>query len=374
MNYQCSAVDAGLFVSVDGIVGLCCSGWSGLGSIRDQPIGEIFASKIYIEIKQNLSDNKPHEYCEGCYKIERTAPGSSQKSAFNNQYPNTDGTRKIRLADIRWSNVCNLSCRYCNIHDSSEWRRLQGLPIETVNKDYIESLFEEIERNRDNIDSLYLLGGEPLMQKHNERLLSIVNKNVKIDVLTNGSVANLEKNKIYNLLKGFKNVFWNLSFDNVGHRFEYVRAGANWSIFKSNVETMLKDFGPNHVTFHPVYTLWNALNLKEYYDFAEEMGNLRVNWQLGLAKVDDPEYASDGFLVFGHNRKIIDAAIKEIETLNREDYFLTGVKDSLLKDQPVQDKGKKFLKWTVKVENLIPPKHTFKELWPELNTLLTDNE
>ena len=176
------------------------------------------------------------------------------------------------------------------------------------------------------------------------------------------------------MLKDFKNVFWNLSFDNVGHRFEYVRAGADWSVFKSNVETMLKDFGHNHVTFHPVYTLWNALNLKEYYDFAKEMGNLRVNWQLGLAKVDGPEYASDGFLVFGHNQKIIAAAVKEIETLDQEDYFLTGIKDSLLKDQPVQDKALKFLQWTDKVEQLIPPKYTFKELWPELNILLTDNE
>ena len=374
MNYQCSAVDAGLFVSVNGLVGLCCSGWSGLGSIREQPINEIFASKKYIEIKQNLARNQPHEYCEGCYNVERTAPGSSQQSAFNQHYPVTDSTRKIRLADIRWSNVCNLSCRYCNTQDSSEWRRYRNLPIETVNKDYIESLFQEIERNRDNIDRLYLLGGEPLMQKHNERLLSIVNKDVKIDILTNGSVTNLEKNKIYNLLKGFKNTFWNLSFDNVGDRFEYVRAGADWSILKSNISTMLGDFGPNHVTFHPVYTLWNALNLKEFYNFANEMGDLRINWQLGLAKVDEQEYASDGFLVFGHNQQIISRAIEEIDTLGREDYFLTGIRDSLAKDQPVPNKGKNFLIWTDKVEKLIPPKHTFKELWPELNTLLTDNE
>ena len=93
-----------------------------------------------------------------------------------------------------------------------------------------------------------------------------------------------------------------------------------------------------------------------------------------LAKVDEPEYASDGFLVFGHNRQIINRAIEEIETLDREDYFLTGVKQSLINDQPVDGKGTNFLEWTDKVEKLIPPKYTFKELWPELNTLLTDNE
>jgi sulfatase maturation enzyme AslB (radical SAM superfamily) len=359
---------------VDGIVGLCCSGYQGIGNIRKQPIQEIFSSEKFIEIKNNLSQNQPHTYCQGCYNIERTAPGSSQKSSFNDQFPITDGTRKIKLADIRWSNVCNLSCRYCNINDSSEWRKIRGLPIETVNKDYIESLFEEIERNKDNIECLYLLGGEPLMQKYNERLLTILNKSVKIDVLTNGSVANLSKNRIYNLLKEFPNTYWNLSFDNVSDRFEYVRAGGNWNVLCDNIVTMRKDFGANNVTFHPVYTVWNALNLKEYYDFAEQMGNLRVNWQLGLAKIDEPEYASNGFLTFGHNSKIINRAIEEIDQLGVQDYFLDGVKQSLKNDTPEPDKGKNFLTWLEKMETLIPPKYTFKELWPELNTLLTDNE
>lgn len=374
MNYYCSAIDTGLFVYNDGDVKTCCSGNINFGSLKTQPIKEIFSSEIYLEIKSNLQNNQPHEYCQGCYNMEQTAPGSSQKSSFEQLYPNNKKVRQIKLADVRWSDVCNLTCRYCNVNDSSEWKKLRNIPIETVNKDYIDSLFEEIEENKDNIDRLYLLGGEPLMQKHNERLLDIVNKNVLIDVLTNGSIPNLENNKVYQKLKNFKRIYWNLSFDTVGDRFEYVRAGADWQVLVSNIKTMIKDFGTNAVTIHPVYTLWNALNIRELYDFAEEMGGLRINWQLGLPKEDEWELATDSFLTFGHNSKIINAAIAEIDSLERKDEFLLGVRESLTKDSAKTNKASDFLTWTRKMEKLIPPKRTFKELWPELNTLLTDNE
>ena len=373
-NFYCSAVDTGLFVYVTGDVKLCCSGDFALGNIREQPIQEMFASTKFIEIQEKLKNNKPHNYCSGCYHVEQQAPGSSQMSAFNDQFRGRPDKRQIKLIDVRWSDVCNLKCRYCNINDSSEWKKIRNLPIETVNKDYIDSLFEHIEQNKDSIECVYLLGGEPLMQKHNIRLLSILNSNVKIDVLTNGSVNNLENNPVYKQLQNFEHVYWNLSFDNVGDRFEYVRAGGDWQVLQNNIKTMIKDFGANAVTFHPVYTVWNALCLKEFYDFSKSLGNLRVNWQLGLAKIDEEEYASDGFLTFGHNPKIIQRAIKEIENLGIDDYFLNGIKQSLQADTPVADKGAKFLDWLERMETLIPPKHTFKELWPELNTLLTDNE
>ena len=368
MNYYCSAVDNGLFVSVNGEVGLCCSGSEPLGNIRVQPINEIFASKKFINIKSDLTNNRPNDYCKGCYATEKLSAGSSQKSSFNDMYPTTDGSRRVKLIDIRWSNICNLSCRYCGTYDSSAWRKLRSLPIETVNKDYIETLFQDVINNKYNLDTLYLLGGEPLMQKHNERLLSLVNKNIKIDILTNGSV-NLENNKVYQALKFFPNVYWNLSFDNVGDRFEYVRHGGNWQLLKNNIQTLIQDFGKDRVTFHPVYTVWNALNLKEYYDFVEEMGGLYVNWQLGLPKKDDA-FPTDSFITFGHNSSVIERAIEEIDRLTVRDDTLSGIRHSLVSDKPVTNKGKKFLEWTAEMEEFMPPKKTFSALWPELNTLI----
>lgn len=366
-NY-CSAVDAGLFVSVNGGVGLCCSGEGFFGSVREEPVEQILNKQRFIQVRADLKNNRPNSYCSGCDRIEATAPGSSQRSAFNFEFEETD-ERQLRMVDVRWSNVCNLSCRYCNTHDSSEWRRLRNLPIESVNRDYTESLLDLIDQNKNTIEIVYLLGGEPLMQKHNLRLLDILPKHVKIDILTNGSV-NLVNNKVYEKLKDFKNTYWSLSFDNVGDRFEYVRAGANWLQLIDNIRILKQDFTTNNVTFHPVYTLWNATRLKEFYEFAELSGNLRVNWQLGLPLVDPENDPTDSFLIFGHNKQVLDLALKEIDDLNIKDYFLEGVRNSLINDIEDSTKGKRFLAWTSRMESFLPPKHTFADLWPELNTIL----
>ena len=368
-NY-CSAVDTGLFVYVNGEVKLCCSGTYPFGNIRKQPISEIFQSQKFIKIYDDIRNNVPTDYCSGCDQIESTAPGSSQRSAFNDQFPNPD-SRHLRLVDVRWSNVCNLTCRYCNVNDSSEWRRLHNLPIETVNKDYIESLFEEIEQNVDTVDNLYLLGGEPLLQKHNIRLLDTVKPTTKIDLLTNLSVK-LDNNLVYQKLKNFPNVLWNLSFDNIGERFEYVRQGAVWDVFLQNLDTLCRDFGAHRVTFHPVYTIWNCTNLQEFYEFASKQ-NFRVNWQLALPKVDSAYgLASDSFVVFGHRAPVIEQAIREIESLAVVDPTLTGIKNSLINDIEKPLHSQNFLSWTARMEQFMPPAKPFQELWPGLNTLLTE--
>ena len=363
----CSAVDTGLFVSTQGDVGLCCSGSYPLGNIKKQPIKEIFANSKFPVIQWTLKRNHPHDYCSGCTKTEKQASGSSQRSAFNLQFPPQE-KREIKLIDVRWSNVCNLSCRYCNVYDSSEWSRIMNVPIPSVNRDYTDSLFEEIEENKHSIECMYLLGGEPLMQKHNERLLDIVNPKVKIDVLTNLSVK-LDRNKIYEKLKKFPTVLWNLSFDNIGDRFEYVRHGAKWSIFIDNIRQLCDDFGAHRITFHPVYTIWNALNLQEYYEFADKQ-NFRVNWQLAMAKSGVNGIETESFITFGHKSSIMAAAIKEIEALQVNDPVVDNIKKSLINNIEIPNKDRDFLTWTAKSESIIPPNKPFSDLWPELNTLL----
>lgn len=365
-NY-CAAVDAGLFVYSNGSVGLCCSGSEPLGNINNESVQEIFKKPRFIEIRQRLKNNISDNYCEGCDNADRIAPKTSQRWAFNDSFGRLE-QRNLKLIDIRWSNVCNLSCRYCNIADSTSWMKLHNIPIKNVNKPYVQSILDEVAANKDTISCVYLLGGEPLLQKYNEQLLDIVNKDVKIDVLTNLSVK-LENNVVYQKLKTMNTVLWNLSFDNVGRRFEYVRHGASWKLLQHNIRLLQNDFGRRRVTFHPVYTIWNAFNLKEFYDFADQ-NSAKVNWQIALPKRDI--LASDTFIVFGHKKKIIERAVKEIEDLNRYDVSLEGIKQSLINDLEKPGRDKEFLEWTTKMEAFMPPVDSFMNLWPELYSLLDE--
>ena len=168
-------------------------------------------------------------------------------------------------------------------------------------------------------------------------------------------------------------VMWNLSFDNIGDQFEYVRHGAKWNIFTDNIRQLCDDFGKHHITFHPVYTIWNALNLKEYYEFASTQ-DFRVNWQMAMAKSGVHDIETESFITFGHKKSVMDAAIKEIESLKVNDPIVDSIKQSLINSIEIPNKDQDFLQWTAQSESIIPPNKSFKELWPELNKLLTDTQ
>jgi MoaA/NifB/PqqE/SkfB family radical SAM enzyme len=359
----CHAPDTGLHVYTNGDVKVCCAGTYPLGSIRKQSIVEIFSSEKYKAFKES-----PDAYCQGCIDNAKISPDTGLRTMFHN-YP-SPGYEQLKVIDIRWNNVCNLSCRYCNPIDSSEWAKLLHIPIETVNRDYVESLFQHVIASKDTLECVMLLGGEPLMQKHNERLLTLLDPKTKIDIITNLTV-DLSKNKIYQALKQFKNITWAISMENVGDQLEYVRHGSEWNVLTSNIDTLIADFGASKIELLPIYHIWSALHVDSIIEFGASKG-LRTNWQLGFQTFNTP-YATDAFLVSGHSPAIVDRAIAAIDQLENPDSFLCGVRDTLRNNVPVANKSQKLLDWIAKMESVIPPAKPFAELWPELNTLLQQN-
>ena len=366
MSNYCSAIDVGLFVYTTGKVKTCCSGNEDLGDVNSESIDKIFTKNRFIEIRNNLHNNIQDSYCSGCSTTEAVSPTATQKYAFNNEF-GYQKDRNLKFIDIRWSNVCNLMCRYCNITDSSEWSKKLNIPIPNVNKKYNDSLFDLVAKNASTITNVYLLGGEPLLQVQNLKLLDLLDKNVKIDILTNLSVP-LNNNQIYKKLLQFSNVHWNLSFDNVDQRFEYVRHGADWAVFKGNLDRLKKDFSKN-IVCHPVYSIWNALNLNEYYQFAD-FYKLPVSWQLALPREDLSDWSTDSFIVFGHNHKIIESAINEIDRVNRKDLTLNDIRSKLIDNITRPNKNKEFLTYIEKLETLVTSVNTFNKLWPDLYSKL----
>ena len=365
----CSAIDTGLFLNTNGEVKTCCAGTDPLGNIRSESLPNIFSSFKTISIKHQLDNGASPPYCSLCDRVESLSPGSSQRSDFNRRFP-SKGKRQLKQVDLRWSNVCNLSCRYCDPVASSSWAKLLDIPVETANRDYHQSVLDTIANNVDSIECAFLLGGEPLMQKQNEQLLQILKPTTHLDIVSNMSVS-LENNKIYNALKGWDSISWNLSFDNVGDRFEYVRYGAKWSQLEHNIQVLKDDFGISKIFLHPVYSIWSATNLVEYYEFADRH-QLGITWQ--LANPSFGPYGTDTFSIFDYSQSIKELALREIERVNINNQFFTEVKNSLLTTQPRFDVAKQFLDWTRRIETLMPADKPFNQLWPELYALMVKTE
>jgi hypothetical protein len=139
-----------------------------------------------------------------------------------------------------------------------------------------QSLIDLIREKGADLIGLTLGGGEPLLQKGLAEMLRLLDPiKVHVNVLTNLSI-DITKNEIYQLLKTWPNVSWQLSFDNANkEKFEYVRHGASWEQFVTNIHTMRQD--NQNIIAHPAYSIYCAFDLEEYYEFCNQ-NQLSVFW------------------------------------------------------------------------------------------------
>lgn len=276
----CPAPWTSLNIDQTGHVMPCMHSGYELGNIKQKSIQQILADKPLAELKQAMAQGQWHECCAWCQQLEQTT-GSSGRTV---RYVDLEVAAKIN-ADIdwfglehitvNWSNLCNLTCVYCNPETSTAWQSVKKIPINHIKNEH-QDLIELSKTYGKNIQGLTLGGGEPLLQKGLDQFLQNLDPTkVNVLVTTNLSV-DLTNNTIYNILKTWPNVTWMISFDNADkQKFEYVRHGASWDQFESNILTMKRD-GQN-VKAHPAYSIYNALELVPYYEYCERH-NLSLFW------------------------------------------------------------------------------------------------
>jgi MoaA/NifB/PqqE/SkfB family radical SAM enzyme len=229
-------------------------------------------------------------------------------------------------------------------------------------------LLSYIEQNKDTISNINLLGGEPLLQKENHKLFDIVDNETRGYILTNLSVP-LKSNKVaQKIISDFPNICWGISFENIGPRFEYVRHRAEWDVLTQNLE-YLKGCGVKEINIHPMYNIYTAFNLMEFYDFIADQGINDIFW----CAILNPSH----FSVFDLPKEMRSAAKQEINRVIEKyrNTFpsiarLEEYREDLSHDKPTIDH--KFFKYTKQLETKLHPdkKYSFKELWPELTKTL----
>jgi len=310
-NFFCAAPWRGLHINPRGDVKTCCAGNPNmLGNLNSQSIEQILNSKLMAEIRQDLSQGRPHEYCSNCVKAERFG-ANSERAWHNNVNPNFDYAAAGDqyhypvIVDVRWNTTCNLSCNYCGDFCSSKWAAIKGIPVKSGARPYYDQVCDFIAQHHDHIHEVALVGGEPLMLPENNRLLDVIPKDSIVTLITNLSV-DLENNKIFQKLATRNKVGWSMSFDNVGDRLEYVRYGAAWDKIKHNL-AIIKNLMLTQGQWggiHAVYNIYNATRICELREFAETTGT-SVLWQ----NLFQPEYL-DPFL---HGPDVAALAAAEIE-------------------------------------------------------------
>jgi len=363
----CSLPFTSIFLGSDGGVKPCCSLRGDLGNINQQPIEEILNGPIARGLRQDIIDGNWNKMCSQCEELEskgarteriHTVPLMEQFKEVKQDYFRLD------KLDLRWSNTCNLTCNYCYEYFSSQWAAIKGIKVNS-NKEHAEdSIFSFIEKHKDSIINIQLLGGEPLLQKPNNRLIDIV-PDSNYYILTNLSTE-LKNNGIAKKLLSNKKAIWGVSFETIGERFEYVRHGAKWKTLNDNFD-LLAEYNRPFDT-HPLYCVYSAFNLLEYYDFLKTKNNFnQMYWQL-LQNIP----GLDVFRLPNPMKKIALMEIEKVLDIHKEEkwnnHLLQNIYNKLKEsmDSPRINSLDAF-KYPRELEKDLPNKEKeFIRLWPEV--------
>lgn len=367
----CAAPWRSLHLNFEGQIKTCCAGNPNmLGMNTDGTIEEILQGPALKEIKQSIKQGKLHEvYCKGCIGREEVGFGSEREwhNNLNTDFDihnADDEEHKPVLIDVRWNNTCNLACTYCSPIFSTKWASIKGIAKNENIKDHYEEVITYINKHRNHVKEVAMVGGEPLMMKENSALLDILPDDVLVTVITN-MTTDFEKFPVPQKLLKRSRVGWSMSFDNIGERFEYVRWGSNWQQLDKNVTTVAKKINNSeqHGGIHSVYNLYNCTRLCELKQYAIDKG-ITILWQHVWGDQIDPTQ---------HNSKVRELALEEIKKFRltfepdeNDAPFLDNTEQQLRNGSGNQTD--QFWKFTENVENKWHPdqKGKFVKLWPEL--------
>ena len=369
----CYAPWTNIHINPQGQYKVCCAAKANFGDLKLQPISEVLTSSKLLEIKNSILNNQFHNNCETCANHERRS-SSSERGWYNDIAENKTieidwiESQHIQNLDIRWSTTCNLSCVYCGPEASSQWAELKKFKSDRLDySNTLPGILEFIEANKSTLKNLGMLGGEPLLQKENSELLDVIGDNVNINVITNLSVP-LENNKIFNKLLTKNKVIWDISFETINEKFEYVRHGSSWDLVTKNIrylQNAIKDKPGHLIGITGQFSVYNALDLSAINKYFYENNFPQPRWN----ELTYPEILSVAKLPNKFIKQSINELEKSIQYISwpRQKKFLQDMADNLkLIDSNTPDCND-LLRWHNTQENKYWPdfKYKFKDLWPE---------
>jgi radical SAM protein with 4Fe4S-binding SPASM domain len=309
------------YVGPPGDVKPCCvySNSDEIGNLKENTLKEIWNNEKTKQMRLNFLNGIEEPSCDICNR--RDELGHAHRNEYNKMFfeqdeeiqqvvanTNADGSvdeHKLYYIDVRYNNLCNLSCRSCAPHYSTSWvldhRKLYNLTARLDKDDGFQfpgktdsQAIEEILPHLATAKMVYFAGGEPLMQKEHymvlDKLIELGNTDLEIRYNTNFSVLQLKGyDSVLDYWKKFSNVHVYASLDGSHEKAEYWRNGTVWETVVDNRKKMIEECP--HVNFMIAYTLsWpNSLNLIEFHKEWVELGLLKIDHVL-VNPLDTPFY------------------------------------------------------------------------------------
>ena len=283
----CMAPWVHLYTSPVGEASPCCIARKEVGKTITNSVEDLMNSDTMKELRVDMLNERFNTACQTCHSHEQQGMHSF-RNQFNTRFgkhfdeslldTKEDGhinNFKMRYYDIRFSNICNMKCRTCNSHFSSQWEQENikrgvpygRIPVKNNHPDLVASVVDHIP----HMEYAYFAGGEPLItEEHYILLEEMIRRNrTDIKLVYNSNVSSLKfKDKdILKIWSKFTNpIELSASIDHIGKKAEYIRHGTVWDTVDSNLR-LLKSASNVTLLINSVGSLFNYVSLPEMYDY-----------------------------------------------------------------------------------------------------------
>jgi sulfatase maturation enzyme AslB (radical SAM superfamily) len=314
-----------------------------IGDMRKNTMQEIWNQEPMKEIRRQMLSEKSVSACSRCYEQESIGDMSGRISANKhhghliNRIHETkpDGTLdrfELTYWDIRFSNLCNLSCRSCGHIFSSSWyqdqTKLAGPDWKKTHKvlnyagRFETDAWDQLVDHIDHVEQIYFAGGEPLLMEEHYKILDELVKRKKFDVRliynTNFTHTNLKDKSVFEYWKLFDSVSVGASLDGSGQYGEYIRKGTEWSKIEQNRIDMMKICPDVDFYISATLSIMNAWHLPDFHRDWVERGFIKPQ-DFNVNILQDPPHYRIDIATMKYKQRLRIKYLEHIEWLKNQD-------------------------------------------------------
>jgi sulfatase maturation enzyme AslB (radical SAM superfamily) len=234
--------------------------------------------------------------CIKCFTTEKHN-GISDRMNFNRRYQDTLLEPNIETGnqynspidlDIRPGNLCNLKCRMCGPHSSSQLQKealqnpdlFKGFHLDIYDTEgvFSEKNLNFLLKNVDKGEHIKFLGGEPTLMPEVsdilDKLIETNNTSVPIHITTNCTNTT---EQFMNKLKQFTRLTFNYSVDGTDKVVEYIRHPVKFNTIDNNIRLYKNIAEDDNISF--VLQAYNLFNLYDTIKWSADI-EVRVHTEL----------------------------------------------------------------------------------------------
>jgi MoaA/NifB/PqqE/SkfB family radical SAM enzyme len=319
----------------------CCHAEMGVGQVgncRRDTLETIYRGPEMDKLRTNMLNETKSAACQRCYEQEESGFFSGRRSANKHHGHHIkrieDGEFRMSYWDIRFSNLCNLSCRSCGHIFSSSWYQDQALlagpgwaeqnrALNFAGRTQTD-MWEQLIPHLDYVEQIYFAGGEPLMMAEHYNILDELERRGRFDVRliynTNFTQTRLKDRSVFDYWRKFRSVSVGASLDDQHGRAEYIRKGTEWPRVIANRAEMIRTCPNVDFYISPTLSIMNAMSLPDFHRQWTETGLIRAQ-DLNINILQDPAHLRIDIARPEYKEQIIKKYEEHLEWLRPQDHL-----------------------------------------------------